>query len=65
MSEVDLDLHGRTAIVIGGSSGIRANVAGVLAAEGCDVAVTYRSSPEGTKGPCRVRLTDVARGWRR
>ena len=39
---MDLELDGRTAAVIGGSSGIGAAVAGVLAEEGCDVAVTYR-----------------------
>jgi 3-oxoacyl-[acyl-carrier protein] reductase len=41
---MDLELAGRTAAVIGGSSGIGAAVAGVLAEEGCDVAVTYRRS---------------------
>jgi NAD(P)-dependent dehydrogenase (short-subunit alcohol dehydrogenase family) len=46
---VDLELHGHTAAVIGGSSGIGADVAGLLAEEGCDVAVTYRSSPEGAE----------------
>lgn len=41
---MDLELAGRTALVIGGSSGIGADLADVLAQEGCDVAVTYRAS---------------------
>jgi NAD(P)-dependent dehydrogenase (short-subunit alcohol dehydrogenase family) len=44
---MDLELAGRTAIVIGGSSGIGAATGRVLAEEGCDVAVTYRSSRAG------------------
>src|ERR687886_131152 len=44
---MDLELAGRTAIVIGGSSGIGAATARVLAEEGCDVALTYRSSRAG------------------
>jgi 3-oxoacyl-[acyl-carrier protein] reductase len=46
---MDLELDGCTAAVIGGSSGIGAAVAGVLAAEGCNVAVTYRSSRQGAE----------------
>jgi 3-oxoacyl-[acyl-carrier protein] reductase len=46
---MDLELDGRTAGVIGGSSGIGAAAAGVLAAEGCDVAVTYRSPRHGAE----------------
>lgn len=38
---------GRTAVVIGGSHGIGADTARVLAAEGCDVALTYRTSRDG------------------
>ncbi len=38
---MDLEFAGRIAVVIGGSSGIGAAVAGVLAEEGCDVAATY------------------------
>lgn len=41
---MDLELDGRTAIVIGGSTGIGAATVQVLAEEGCDVALTYRSS---------------------
>jgi NAD(P)-dependent dehydrogenase (short-subunit alcohol dehydrogenase family) len=46
---MDLELDGSTAAVIGGSSGIGAAVAGVLAAEGCDVVVTYRRSRRGAE----------------
>ena len=46
---MDLELAGRTAVVVGGSSGIGAATAGVLAEEGCDVAVTYRGSPDGAQ----------------
>ena len=46
---MDLELDGRTAAVIGGSSGIGAAVAGVLAEEGCDVAVTYRHAHDGAQ----------------
>jgi 3-oxoacyl-[acyl-carrier protein] reductase len=46
---MDLELDGRTAVVIGGSSGIGAAVAEVLAEEGCDVAVTYRRSRDGAE----------------
>jgi 3-oxoacyl-[acyl-carrier protein] reductase len=42
-----LELAGRTAVVVGGSSGIGAATARVLAEEGCDVAITYRSSRAG------------------
>lgn len=44
---MDLELAGRTAVVLGGSSGIGAATAELLAEEGCDVAVTYRSSRDG------------------
>jgi hypothetical protein len=37
-ADMDLELQGRTAVVIGGSSGIGAAAADVLAEEGCDVA---------------------------
>jgi hypothetical protein len=46
---MDLELDGRTAAVIGGSSGIGAAVAGVLAEEGCDVAVIYRHAHDGAQ----------------
>jgi 3-oxoacyl-[acyl-carrier protein] reductase len=44
---MDLELAGSIAIVIGGSTGIGAATARALAQEGCDVAVTYRSSRAG------------------
>jgi NAD(P)-dependent dehydrogenase (short-subunit alcohol dehydrogenase family) len=53
---MDLELAGRTAVVIGGSTGIGAATAQALAEEGCDVAVTYRSS--------RAGADDVAAGVR-
>jgi 3-oxoacyl-[acyl-carrier protein] reductase len=60
---VELDLHGRTAVVIGGSSGIGAEVAGVLAEEGCDVALTYRSSPQGAEDAAAVVRSHGRRAW--
>jgi len=60
---VDLELRGRTAVVIGGSSGIGAEVAGVLAEEGCDVAVTYRSSPDGAEVAAAVVRGHGRRAW--
>jgi len=60
---VELDLSGRTAVVIGGSSGIGAEVAGVLAEEGCDVAVTYRSSPQGADEVAAVVRSHGRRAW--
>jgi 3-oxoacyl-[acyl-carrier protein] reductase len=44
---MDLELAGRTALVIGGSTGIGAATARALAEEGCDVALTYKSSQAG------------------
>ncbi|WFE33545.1 SDR family oxidoreductase [Micromonospora sp. WMMD975] len=46
---MDLELTGKTALVIGGSSGIGADLAEVFATEGCDVAVTYRESVAGAE----------------
>lgn len=46
---MDLELGGKTTVVIGGSNGIGAETARVLAAEGCDVAITYRSSRNGAE----------------
>lgn len=60
---MELDLHGRTAVVMGGSSGIGAEVAGVLAEEGCDVAVTYRSSPQGAEEVAAVVRSHGRRAW--
>src|SRR5512132_2419378 len=54
---MDLELDGLTAVVVGGSSGIGSDLAGVLADEGCDVAVTYRSSRRGAE-----RAADRVRG---
>ena len=39
-------LHGRVALVTGGSRGVGAGVARELAAAGAQVAVTYMRSPE-------------------
>lgn len=60
---MDLELHGRTAVVIGGSSGIGAETAGVLAEEGCDVAVTYRSSPDGAARAAEAVRSHGRRAW--
>lgn len=43
---MDLKLRGKTAIVTGGSRGIGAGITEVLAKEGCNVAVNYRSDEE-------------------
>ena len=60
---MDLELRGRTAVVIGGSSGIGADVAEVLAEEGCEVAVTYRSSPAGAEETAAVVRSHGRRAW--
>jgi 3-oxoacyl-[acyl-carrier protein] reductase len=60
---MDLELQGRTAVVIGGSSGIGADTAGVLAEEGCDVAVTYRSSPDGAERAAEAVRSQGRRSW--
>jgi len=62
-AEMELELQGRTAVVIGGSSGIGAAVSGVLAAEGCDVAVTYRSSPGRAEQAAAVVRSHGRRAW--
>jgi 3-oxoacyl-[acyl-carrier protein] reductase len=60
---VDLELAGRTALVIGGSSGIGADLAEVLAGEGCDVAVTYRDSATPAE-QVAARVRELGRrGW--
>jgi len=60
---MDLELQGRTAVVIGGSSGIGAAVADVLATEGCHVAVTYRSSLQGAERAAAVVRSRGRRAW--
>lgn len=60
---MDLELNGRTAVVVGGSSGIGAATAGVLAEEGCDVAVTYRSTPEGAHQAAAEVRRHGRRAW--
>ena len=60
---MDLELGGRTVAVIGGSSGIGAAVAGVLAEEGCDVALTYNSSPDGAEQAARDVRRHGRRAW--
>jgi 3-oxoacyl-[acyl-carrier protein] reductase len=49
--------------VIGGSSGIGASVAGVLAEEGCDVAVTYRRSLQGAEEAAAVVRSHGRHAW--
>jgi 3-oxoacyl-[acyl-carrier protein] reductase len=60
---MDLELDGHTAVVIGGSSGIGAAVADVLAEEGCDVAVTYRSSRDGAQQAAGAVRAHGRRAW--
>jgi 3-oxoacyl-[acyl-carrier protein] reductase len=60
---MDLELDGRSAVVIGGSSGIGSAVAGVLAEEGCDVAVTYRRSPGGAEEAAAGVRSHGRRAW--
>ena len=57
---MDPELTGHTALVIGGSSGIGAATAEVLAEEGCDVAVTYRRSVGGAQRTA-ARVRELAR----
>ena len=55
---MNLELRGMAAVVIGGSSGIGADLAVVLAEEGCDVAVAYRTSSHGAnrlRPQCGIR----------
>ena len=61
---VDLGIRGRRAFVTGGARGIGAAICELLAAEGCEVLVGYRSSSEGPElaeriGGAAVQL-DVA-----
>jgi NAD(P)-dependent dehydrogenase (short-subunit alcohol dehydrogenase family) len=60
---MDLELAGRTAVVVGGSSGIGAATAQVLAEEGCDVAVTYRSSRDGAEETAGAVRREGRRAW--
>lgn len=60
---MDLELRGLTAVVIGGSSGIGSDLAGVLVEEGCDVAVTYKSSPERAEQAATVVRDRGGRAW--
>ncbi len=60
---MDLELQGLTSVVVGGSSGIGADVAGVLAEEGCDVAVTYRSSLTGAAEAAAAVRGHGGRAW--
>jgi 3-oxoacyl-[acyl-carrier protein] reductase len=60
---MDLELDGRTAAVIGGSSGIGAAVVSVLAEEGCDVAVTYRRSRAGAQQAAADVRAHGRRAW--
>jgi len=60
---MDLELQGRMSVVVGGSSGIGADLAVVLAEEGCDVAVTHRSSPEGAEEAAAAVRGQGRRAW--
>ena len=60
---MDLELSGRTALVVGGSTGIGAATAQALAEEGCDVAVTYRSSRDGAEEAARAVRREGRRSW--
>src|SRR5690606_35857072 len=46
VTDMDLGLEGRTVIVTGASGGIGREIARTFAAEGADVALTYRNAPE-------------------
>jgi 2-hydroxycyclohexanecarboxyl-CoA dehydrogenase len=56
---VDLGLKGRRAFVTGGARGIGASICELLAAEGADVLVGYRSSGEGPELAERIGGTAV------
>lgn len=47
---MDLGLKGKTALVTGGSKGIGAGICSVLAGEGCNLVINYRS--DGNKARC-------------
>ena len=46
---MDLGLKGKTAVITGGTKGIGAGCSEVLAQEGCNVVMVYRSDPEGSE----------------
>lgn len=46
---MDLKLNGKTAVVTGGAKGIGAGISTVLAEEGCNIAVNYRSDHQGSE----------------
>jgi NAD(P)-dependent dehydrogenase (short-subunit alcohol dehydrogenase family) len=60
---MDLELSGRTALVVGGSTGIGAATAQALAEEGCDVAVTYRSTRDGAEEAAWAVRREGRRSW--
>ena len=60
---MDLELAGRTAVVIGGSAGIGAATTCALAEEGCDVAITYRSSRAGADEAAKEVRAQGRRAW--
>jgi 3-oxoacyl-[acyl-carrier protein] reductase len=60
---MDLELSGRMAGVIGGSSGIGSAVVEVLAEEGCDVAITYRASRAGADEAAEAVRRRGRRAW--
>lgn len=56
---MDLELHGRTALVTGGTKGIGRAVAFGLAAEGCDVAVCARTPDDVEQTVKELRATGI------
>lgn len=46
---MDLKLHGKTALITGGTKGIGAGIAKVLASEGVHTILVYRSDPSGAE----------------
>ncbi|WP_214366556.1 SDR family NAD(P)-dependent oxidoreductase [Pseudonocardia sp. H11422] len=60
---LNLELGGCTAAVVGGSSGIGAATARVLAEEGCDVALTYRRSAAGAERTAEEVRAHGRRAW--
>jgi NAD(P)-dependent dehydrogenase (short-subunit alcohol dehydrogenase family) len=69
---MDLELRGRTAVITGGTKGIGAGIARVLAGEGVSLALVYRSDPADAEAfaaaltaeygvPVRAFAADVSR----